>query len=365
MKTLLLVVCLVQATLSLAQKTTAFADSIRKAFGIPELSYAVADAKQVLEIAALGRHSLALRDTATLDDRFHIGSNTKAMTAFIAARYVEKGKLAWNTRLLDVFPEWKQSSKPGYEQVTLQDLLSHRGGVQAFQGPAGFEAGEAEHLPEFKGSRQERRQQFCQYALTLEPVKPDAEQPFVYSNAGVTLAAAMIEKRSGKSWEQLVGEVFNHDLKLKVGFSWPENQKHRDTWGHRADTNRLVPVPSNTPDKIELTEPSGDLNIRLKDYITYIQLNLLGLSGKDAYLKADTYRFLHKGAEHYAMGWYNIYENGKELSTHSGTVGTYYTLVHIDRIRQVAYIIFTNAYNDDTRQGVRLLMRKLKANHGS
>ena len=65
------------------------------------------------------------------------------------------------------------------------------------------------------------------------------------------------------------------------------------------------------------------------------------------------------------MGWYNIYENSKELSTHSGTAGSYYTLVHIDRIKGKAYIIFTNSYNDDTKQAVRLLMRKLKENHNN
>ena len=58
-------------------------------------------------------------------------------------------------------------------------------------------------------------------------------------------------------------------------------------------------------------------------------------------------------------------DNGKEFSTHPGTAGTYYTLVHIDRLKNLAYIIFTNAFNNDTIQGVRLLMKKLKENYGS
>ena len=60
-----------------------------------------------------------------------------------------------------------------------------------------------------------------------------------------------------------------------------------------------------------------------------------------------------------------MYENNKELLTHSGTAGTYYTLVHIDRIKNKAYIIFANSFNTDTQQGVRLIMRKLKENYGS
>jgi CubicO group peptidase (beta-lactamase class C family) len=119
--------------LCFGQQTIQFADSIRIAYKIPELSYAVIDSKTILEIAAIGKHSTELPDTATIDDRFHIGSNTKAMTAFIIAKYVEKGKLKWDTQFFDIFPEWKKNSNVEYHKITLQDLLSHRARIQPFQ----------------------------------------------------------------------------------------------------------------------------------------------------------------------------------------------------------------------------------------
>ncbi len=341
------------------QKTVKFADSILKSYHIPEISYAVIDSKSTLEIAALGKHSVNLPDVATLEDRFHIGSNTKAMTAFLIAKYVEKGQLKWTTRFFDLFPDWKLKSKPEYANITLQDLLSHKAGIQPFQGE------NDPPIPDFKGTNPEKRMQFGQFVLTLEPAKTDEQHPFIYSNAGYTLATLMVEKVTGKSWEQLIEKVFNKDLKLDVQLSWPENQKRKDTWGHLTENDKLKPVPSDFDFHLDYTEPAGDLNIKLKDYIKFIQLNLQGLEGKNNYLKAKTYNFIHKGIPDYSLGWFNIYENGKELSTHSGTVGTYYSLVHIDRLKNKAYIIFTNAFNPDTQQGVRLLMRKLKENHGS
>ncbi|HOD62507.1 MAG TPA: serine hydrolase domain-containing protein, partial [Bacilli bacterium] len=341
------------------QKTIRYADSIRKDYNIPEITYAVIDSKSTIEIAALGKHSIDLPDTATLNDRFHIGSNTKAMTAFIIAKYVEEGKLQWTTKFFDVFPEWKENSKPEYANITLQDLLSHRAGIQPFQGENDPE------IPNFKGTNQEKREQFGRFVLTLEPVLSDEQNPFIYSNAGYTLATLMLEKRTGKSWEQLVDKVFNEDLKLNVKFSWPENQKQKDTWGHSYENGKLIPVPSTVDYHLDYTEPAGDINIKLNDYIKFIQLNLQGLNGENNYLKADTYKFIHKGIENYSIGWFNIYENGKEFSTHSGTAGTYYSLVQIDRINGKAYIIFTNSFSQDTQQGVRLLMRKLKENYGS
>jgi CubicO group peptidase (beta-lactamase class C family) len=359
MRRLTTVIFIIITTICSGQQTTELADSIRKAYNIPALSYAVVTDKSIMEIQALGLHSIELNDLATLNDRFHIGSNTKAMTAFVIAKYVEKGKLKWTTKFFDIFPEWKETSKADYNNITLQDLLSHRAKIQAFQGdndPA---------IPDFKGTKQEKRKQFGKFVLTLNPLETDSTHKFNYSNAGYTLATLMLEKVTQKSWEQLVEKVFNKDLKLNVKFSWPENQNMKDNWGHSFENNKLTPVPSNTDYHLDFTEPAGDINIRLKNYAKFIQLNLEGLNGYNNYLTAKTYQFIHKGIEEYALGWYNIYENGKELSTHSGTAGTYYTLVHIDRVNGKAYIIFTNSFSADTQQGVRLLMRKLKENYGS
>lgn len=347
------------STTCFSQQTLRFADSVRQAFQIPEICYAVVTSDSVLELAATGRHSINLSDTATLDDRFHIGSNTKAMTAFMIAKYVERGKLKWNTKLFDIFPEWRKASKPIYKNITLQDLLSHRAGIQPFQG---FED---PVIPAFKGSKAEKRKAFGKWVLTLPPTLPDSTSPFVYSNAGYTLAALMLEKVACKTWEQVADEIFNKDLQLNIGFSWPENQTRKDTWGHMFENGKFVPLPSNTAFSLDYTEPSSNINIRMEDYIRYIQMNMAGLNGQDNYLKATTYSFIHTGFEGYSLGWYNIYEGTESLSTHAGTATTYYTITHIDRKRHIAYIIFTNAFDDtNVPQGVRLLMRELKKNYG-
>jgi CubicO group peptidase (beta-lactamase class C family) len=340
------------------QKTLHYADSIRKSNHIPEISYAVVTDTSILEMEALGFHSINLNDTATLQDRFHIGSNTKAMTAFMIAKYVELRKLKWSTPFFSIFPEWKNKAKEEYHTITLQDVLSHRARIQPFQGendPA---------IPELKGTKQEKREAFAKFVLTLKPVEVDTVHHFIYSNAGYTLAALMLEKVTGKSWEQLVEKVFNQDLKLNVQLSWPNNQQLKDTWGHSFENGTLIPVPSTTDYRLDYTEPSGDINSKLSDYVRFIQLNLQGIEGKNNYLKAITYATLHKGVENYSLGWFNSIEQGNDFSTHAGTAGTYYSLVAIDRKKYIGYIIFTNSFNEETTNGARMLMRKLKDNYG-
>jgi CubicO group peptidase (beta-lactamase class C family) len=337
-----------------------FADSIRNRYTIPEISYAVVSSKSILEIAAVGRHSIDLPDTATLKDRFHIGSNTKAMTAFIIAKYVEKGTINWTTNFFDIYPEWKNGSQAAYHHITLQDLLSHKAGIQPFQGDNDPD------IPGINGTNPEKRKFFGQFVLTLDPIKPDSLNPFVYSNAGYTLATLMLEKITHKSWEELIEKVFNKDLNLNVKLSWPENQLTKDTWGHLTENDNLQPIPSDWNYHLDFTEPAGDLNIKLVDYVKFIQLNLQGLEGRDNYLKSETYQFIHNGVKNYSLGWFNVYENGKELSVHSGTGAfTYFSIAHIDRTKNIAFIIFTNSYNQGSQQGVRLLMRKLKENYGN
>ncbi|GAB4018186.1 hypothetical protein GCM10028773_17050 [Spirosoma koreense] len=175
----------------------------------------------------------------------------------------------------------------------------------------------------------------------------------------------MLEKATNQSWEQLISKVFNSDLKLDVKFSWPDNQHNQDTWGHLQEGSKLTPLASDKAYSLDYTEPAGDLNLKLKDYIKFIQLNIRGLMGQNNYLKASTYKFIHEGIASYSLGWYNIYEGDSSFSTHAGTAGTYYSLTHIDRKRGIGYVIFTNSFNEETVDGVRSVMRRLKASYAS
>jgi Beta-lactamase len=44
-----------------------------------------------------------------IEDRFHIGSDTKAFTSLLAGKFGEEGKLRWDSTLAGVFPELKDT----------------------------------------------------------------------------------------------------------------------------------------------------------------------------------------------------------------------------------------------------------------
>jgi len=127
MRTIVVMMILFAVNKCPAQNTSAFADSVRRVYKIPELSYAVVSADDVYELHALGGRKINTEWVATLNDRFRIGSNTKAITGFIAAQLVREGKLSWDTKFFDLFPEMRAASNKAYQQLTLLNLLTFRG----------------------------------------------------------------------------------------------------------------------------------------------------------------------------------------------------------------------------------------------
>jgi CubicO group peptidase (beta-lactamase class C family) len=61
----------------------------------------------------------------TIDDRFHLGSDTKAMTATLAGMMVDEGRLRWDSIVGEVLGKDIQGMNPKLAAVTLEQLLSH------------------------------------------------------------------------------------------------------------------------------------------------------------------------------------------------------------------------------------------------
>ncbi|WJK00008.1 serine hydrolase domain-containing protein [Elizabethkingia anophelis] len=289
-----------------------------KVHHIPEMAYAVITPDKILVQKIIGHHRIEQineKPNANISDFFHLGSNTKAITGFIAGYLTEQNKIKWDTKFFDLFPEFKDKSNPKYLNITLSQILEHKAGIQPFTSGA-----EYQKLPVFKGNRSEKRQAFAQYVLTLPPVEND--KPYNYSNAGYSVAAFMLEKVSGKTWEQLVQDVLKDKLKLQYTLGWPNRTDINQPWGHWEDP-KLVSVAPETKYDLSMAEPGGDISMNIINYSKFIQLNLQGLTGKDNFLKAKTYQYLFNSSDNYSIGWGNVTINNIKGNEHQGTDGTF------------------------------------------
>ena len=66
-------------------------------YDLPALAAAVVKNGEIIASGAVGTRRAGTNNPVTINDRFHIGSDTKAMTALIAAMLVEGGKIRWTS----------------------------------------------------------------------------------------------------------------------------------------------------------------------------------------------------------------------------------------------------------------------------
>ena len=110
---------------------------------------------------------------------------------------------------------------------------------------------------------------------------------------------------------------------------------------------------------------AGNINVSLQDYSKFAQLQLLGLRGKSNLLSASDFYLLHYGKTKFALGWFCDSSASGHLGSHNlGNPGFFMTSVSVIKDIDRAYIIFTNAQNQKTQEGIELLLNAMKKEYG-
>ena len=183
---------------------------IRKKYDFPTLAVVVVKEGKICDRAAVGVRKYGDPTLVTTNDQFHIGSCTKSMTATLAAMFIEEGKLRWDTTIGEVFPELKGKMDQRYETVTVEQLLTHRGGVPKKPPGAAWKRAWKQ-----QGTPMEQRQEFIAAVLAAPPEAAPGKK-MIYSNQGYAIVGAMLEKIADKPWEHLITEKLSYSATCTV-----------------------------------------------------------------------------------------------------------------------------------------------------
>jgi hypothetical protein len=85
-----------------------------------------------LEHAVAGVRELGSEKQVTVDEPWSIGSIGKPICSTVMGRLIELNKLDWDTTLGQALPNIQM--KEGYKNVTIEQLMQHRGGIPADPG---------------------------------------------------------------------------------------------------------------------------------------------------------------------------------------------------------------------------------------
>jgi CubicO group peptidase (beta-lactamase class C family) len=309
---------------------------IRQKHQVPAMAAALVTSKGLVAAGVVGTRKRGTEIAATLNDQWHLGSDTKAMTATLVAKLVEKGRLKWETTVAEVFPDLAAGFDAEARTITVLQLLSHRSGLKP--NPDLVVYGGADGAKE--------RLRVVQDELSKAPQhKPGTH--YEYSNLGYAIAGAITERITGKSWEQAMQEeVFTPLGMTSVGFGGTGTPGQVDQpWGHHANAQ---PVSGNgsAMDNPPVLSPAGRVHCTIQDWARFIADQLRGARGEPALLQPASYKKLHTppfGGE-YALGWLVVdrkWSGGAALN-HSGDNTMNFANVWVAPRRDLAMLVCVN-----------------------
>ena len=315
---------------------------IREKRHVPAMAAAVVTSKGLVAVGVVGVRKRGTEIAATLNEQWHLGSDTKAMTATLVAKLVEQGRLKWESTVAEVFPDLAAGFDSGARSITVLQLLSHRSGLKPNP-----------DLVVYGGTdgAKERLRVVKDELSKAPPHKPGAH--YEYSNLGYSIAGAIIEKITGKSWEQAMrDEVFGPLGMRSVGFGGTGTPGQVDQpWGH---TQYGEPVSGNGPamDNPPVLGPAGRVHCTIQDWAKFIADQLRGSRGEPALLQPASYQKLHTppfGGE-YALGWLAVERawGGGTVLNHNGDNTMNFANAWVAPLRDFAVLV---CVNQSGRQG--------------
>lgn len=324
-------------------------EPIRQANGLPALAAAVVTGGEVVAVGAVGLRKAGSPQRVTADDKWHIGSCTKSMTAAMAAMVVEDGAMRWDTTPAEMFADLESQMQAGWHDVTLEQLLGHRAGAPTDLNEQGLWDRLWQRADQPPRSQ---REYLTRELLTKhKPMSPPGTKT-VYSNAGYALVGHAVESLLDRPWEDLLRQRLFVPLGMTgAGFGAPASVGQVDQpWGHKAgEDGTFEPVaPGLHADNPAAIGPGGTVHCRIADLARYAAWHLAGARGAGTLLHPETFERLHTplaADSEYALGWVATERpwGGGTVLTHAGSNTMFYAVIWIAPKKDFAVVVCTNA----------------------
>lgn len=324
-----------------------------QSYRLPGMAAAVINKNTIVAMGATGVRKKGAPEQLSVDDLFHIGSDTKSMTGTLIGWLVQLGSLRWDTKVTDIFPELVGKIHPSYASLTVEQLLTMRGGLP---GDVDFWSIQQSVNNDYVLARQKMMEQ----VLAQPPVTSPGN--FLYSNVSYIIAGHMAEKVANIPWESLIGQYLFQPLRMNgAGFGAPGTPTAVDQpRGHQSDGTPVE--PSIYADNPEMLGPAGTVHVSLADWASYINLHLQGGRGSAPlfnwykaqrltwYIKWPVLAYLQNPVTNpppsYASGWTIGYNGSTPILYHAGSNTLWYAVVWIDVGRDLAVLVVTNQGGD-------------------
>ena len=232
-------------------------------------------------------------DRVTEHTLFQIGSVSKSFTAAVTAQLVDEGLISWDDRVKDILPDFEMWDPWVTANIQVKDLTSHRSGMR-------------DDIGTYLGNLGYNRDDIYQMFKYMPPAYT-FRGDYQYNNITFIPLAKIIEKVTGKSWEENVrerifkplgmtestlnGEGFAEGLEKGVAalpYAFERKGAEMDVWPMYGDEQSLW--------WLTVVGPAGSVCCPPVDLIKWAQFHLNnGKVGDRQVISEKQMRFLHSG----------------------------------------------------------------------
>jgi CubicO group peptidase (beta-lactamase class C family) len=313
-------------------------------YQLPGVVGAILHGDQIVALGSTGSRKVGDPAPFLVTDEIHLGSDTKAMTAILIGQLIDKHQLNFDTTMAEIFPDVAAKMDPAMTKVTVRELLDHDAGLLP---NLNWWALDATHLP-----LPLQRRNAVEQALSAPPATPIGKVS--YSNVGYVILGAIVETKTGKSWEEIIEQQIFRPLQMtSAGFGAPGTPGQVDQpWGHVDDNGKLKPVQI---DNASVLGPAGTVHCSITDWAKFIAETLRGAQGHPTLVSAETFKQLTTPmpGQEYAGGW-NVTQRpwtGGLALVHGGSNTTWVCIVWVVPNKDFAVLIATNYGGASAEQG--------------
>jgi CubicO group peptidase (beta-lactamase class C family) len=232
-----------------------FALKVLKQRHAPGVTIAVVEKGKVVYTGGFGYSNYEKKTPVTENTLFAIGSCTKAFTAAILGMLAKEGKVELDKPVRNFLPELKFKDEYANAHVTLRDMMCHRTGLPR-------------HDISWYGSTASRNE-LLERIQYLEP-SAELREKYQYNNFMFMAQGLVIEKVTGKSWEENMRERILVPLGMtQTNLSVIDMEKAADR--SLAYTVKKDSIISAIPYRnIDAIGPAGSVNSCAKDMANWL-----------------------------------------------------------------------------------------------
>ncbi len=332
-------------------------DSTVEHHHLPGIAMAVVDNGQVVFTGTRGERRAGSGEPIDADTLFKIASNSKAMTAAVLARLVDRGLLAWDDPVTKFLPQFRMHDPWVTEHMQVRDLLIHNSGL-------GLGAGDLMLWPEPNTFTRN------DIIAGLEHLKPvtSFRSGYAYDNLMYVVAGEVAAAAGGKPYDQLLREEVFIPLgmtRCQAG-AWSVAKVGNVAQPHAPREGGNVVVNADSDIAPDLTSmAAGGIRCSLRDMTRWMQV-LLDPTLVPGWLSDTQRRTLwtahmpmplgerqrrwdnaHFSA--YGYGWRLSDMDGQWKVAHTGTLSGMYSSLALLPDRKVGVVILINGEGEDAR----------------